>query len=515
MSDDHSPAPEPTPAETPAQHIQAEQKKKNLYLRLTSSMPLAITVIVHVILGLIAAAVVVQQTSSEKKKTFEAGQQTAAAPAVEHRLQVARRGGASGGASSPVSANRIFSTAENALQMPSMPDLPSMGAGGFGGFGGMGSGVGLGAGAGMSTSLGGGTGLGGRGFMSLSFLGATSQNVKDIVFVVDISTEVLDVRKGGFAAFQIVREHIARLVARLPPSSQFGVVFFDYPAWNDAEGSIRLYANQLRPASSENKKDFISWISEVNKDSSKTGLASLPASTSWTPTPIPNIDNNYKPTMWAYAVRAAIELQPDVVFVITGRTGMGTKQADEATLEKRKKESEKRRADLLAEGLEPEKVIAARNAALKKAREELDRINRDRVAQGKVPVVIASNDRFLDKDFQSSLTRLGINIKVDTTGWALRDGTRVTWGASGEYHQRVNGSQEDLETYISRVQNSLRTERTLLNLFYFVGPDQNSERQTESLTRVTKRNGGTFQLLTAKRLEEIQARTKADAAKGG
>ena len=204
MSDDHSPAPESAPAETPAQHIQAEQKKKNLYLRLTSSMPLAITVIVHVVLGLIAAAVVVQQTSSEKKKTFEAARENTAPPAVEHRLQVARRGGASGGSSSPVSANRIFSTAENALQMPSMPDLPSMGAGGFGGFGGMGSGVGMGAGTGMATSLGAGTGLGGRGFMSLNFLGMTSQNASKIVFVVDTSTQIMEPRKGGFQAFSII-----------------------------------------------------------------------------------------------------------------------------------------------------------------------------------------------------------------------------------------------------------------------------------------------------------------------
>ena len=48
-------------AETPAQHIAQVQKKQNLYRRVTASMPLLITVIVHVILIGIAGAVVVQQ----------------------------------------------------------------------------------------------------------------------------------------------------------------------------------------------------------------------------------------------------------------------------------------------------------------------------------------------------------------------------------------------------------------------------------------------------------------------
>ena len=162
MSDSIPPS-EDAASETPAQHIAAEQKKKNFYRRITSSMPLLITVIVHVVLIVGAAAVVVQQSGGAKKKTFEASNQSENAnKQVEHRLQVARRGGASSASQSPVAANRIFSTSENALQMPAMPDLPSMGAGGFGGFGGMGSGVGMGAGSGMSTSLGGGSGLGGR-----------------------------------------------------------------------------------------------------------------------------------------------------------------------------------------------------------------------------------------------------------------------------------------------------------------------------------------------------------------
>jgi hypothetical protein len=501
----------PAPAdETPAQHIAAVQKQKNFYRRITSSMPLLVTVIVHVLLIGGAAAIVVQQAGGGKKKSFEASNLTENTnKQVEHRLQVARRGGASSASQSPVSANRIFSTSENALHMPAMPDLPSMGAGGFGGFSGMGSGVGMGAGSGMATSLGGGTGLGGRGFMSLSFLGTTSQNVSNVVFVVDVSTDVLDLRKGGFAAFQIVRDQIARLVARLPSSSRFGVVFFDYVAWGDDDGNIRPYADELRPATTENKKHFITWIAGVNKDPDNTGLASLPTVTKWEPTPVDNLDADYKPTMWVRAARAANQLQPDVVFVITGRTGFGSQLVDATTLATRKRESEERRARLTREGLVPEQVIAARNAALAKARAELDAVNRRRIAENKTPVVIADNGRFLDKDFNQALTRLGIRISFDKTGWSLADGTLITWGASGEFTDRTRGDQEDLETYLARVQSALVKERATLNLFYFVGADQKTEKEAESLTRLSRRNGGTFQLMTASRLEEIKARDDA------
>ena len=103
------------------------------------------------------------------------------------------------------------------VQLPSMPDLPSVGASALAGMGfGAGAG-GVGSGTGYGAGLGSGSGLG-SGFMSMSFLGTTSQRTSKIVFVVDVGTGLLDIRKGGFEAFAIIREEADE--ACQPPAPQ-------------------------------------------------------------------------------------------------------------------------------------------------------------------------------------------------------------------------------------------------------------------------------------------------------
>lgn len=503
---------------TPAAHIRAEQKKKNLYLRLTSSMPLLVTVIVHVVLGLGAAAIVVQQTSTEKKKTFEAGQQFTAAPVVEHRIQVARRGGATGGASSPVSANRIFSTDASALQMPAMPELPSMGTGGFGGFGGMGSGVGLGAGAGMATSLGGGTGLGGRGFMSLNFLGTTSQNASKIVFVVDTSTSIMEPAKGGFRAFSIIREEIMRLVGRLPPTAQFNVILYRAESGEGSRIQTNLFKPELVAANNDNKKEFFTWMAPVNAQLGNFGPNSAVTRNAWQPKPIrpeAGIDPLFLPPVWSRAAQAAFEQEPDTVFVITATQGNVRKQVDEQTLATRRGTLERNRADfaqkLAIEGLELDPYFAARERAYAKAGRELVAANRRLTAAGKDPIIVESNLRIFSSSVQAALRRNGITIELDGTGWSRRDGTQIE-PPTLNLSSIEGASWNDFYAYFARLQSTLVAQRPTLNIFLFVGPEERAEEAVRNLTTAARRNGGTFQLLTTKRLEELKARAEAEAA---
>jgi hypothetical protein len=508
--------PASSPDETPAQPISAVQKKKNLYRRITTSMPLLVTVIVHIVFIGVAAAVVVQQSSGAKKKTFEASaQNTAADKQVEHRLQVARRGGASSSSSSPVSANRIFSTDANALQMPAMPDLPSLGSGGFGGFGSLGSGVGMGAGNGMSTSLGGGTGLGGRGFMSLSFLGSTTQNVSNVVFVVDTSTAIMEPRKGGFRAFSIIRDEIMRLVGRLPPSAKFNVVLFRNSTGDQNGVDVNLFQTELIPATSENKKDFFAWMSPVNAKLNSFGPNSALSRTRWNPKPIPpevGLDPYLYPPVWARAAHVALEQQPDTIFVITASPGDVRRGADEATLAKRRAESDKRIAEFEEElkklDLNFEDVTRARDRAYAKARAELDAANRKLVAAGKDPIVARGNYQIFDRETQAELKKNGITITLDTTGWSDAQGNPL------KYPTRYTQSWEsapwnDFHAHFARLQKLFCPERATLNLFLFVGPNDRPDAAIADLTSVAKRNGGTFQLLTTKRLEELKAREEA------
>lgn len=499
--------------ETPAQHIAAVQKKKNFYRRITSSMPLLITVIVHVVLIGGAAAIVVQQAGGGKKKTFEAANQSEVSnKQVEHRLQVARRGGASSAAQSSVSANRIFSTSETALQMPAMPDLPSMGSGGFGGFAGMGSGVGMGAGSGMSTSLGGGTGLGGRGFMSLSFLGSTTQNVRNVVFVVDTSKSIMDEAKSGFSGFKIIRDEIMRLVGRLPPSSKFNVVLYESTYSDANDYNLNLFGTELVPATNDNKKDFFAWMAPVNSNLDKLGPNSALSRNAWRRKPLPEnsgIDPLFLPPVWARAAHAALEQQPDVVYVITGTAGQPKIRADEETMRKRREELEKVRADLAREGIDLAATEKAQHAAYAKAREELNAVNAKLVAAKKDPIVIQNNEQIFSGAVQARLKKEGFTINLDPTGWSRKDGSLIRNRA---YISSVENTEwTDFYTHFSRLQKFLLPERAVINLFLFVGPKDKPEKQVEVLTATAKRNGGSFQLLTTKRLEEIKAREDAAA----
>lgn len=520
--EDATPVAEQPLSEPLPQPSAAAQKKKNLYVRLTSSVPLVVTVIIHVVFILGAGAIVVQQASSEKKRTFEASNlsESSAVQQVEHRLQVARRGGASGGAQSPVSANRIVSSAAGGLALPEMPDLPSMGAGGFGGFGGMGSGVGLGAGTGMATSLGGGTGLGGRGFMSLNFLGSTTQNVSKVIFVVDTSIDIMEPRKGGFQAFTIIREEIMRLVGRLPPTAQFNVILFNYDSGNENNSiNANLFKSELAPASTENKRAFFEWMAPVNTQLGRYGPNSAASRTAWRMKELPEntgVNPLFLPPVWARAVQAALEQQPDAIYVITASQGRVRQRVDEATIARRTREMETRYAEavqrLKSEGFDVAEVARARDAAHRKASAELAAANQRLVAQRKDPIVIRGIHDLERGDVQAELRRNGLNIRFDRTGWSRRDGSLINIPSRHVSHIE-DVPWNDFLAHYARLQRALVPERPALNLFLFVGPSENPAQAVTNLTNVARRNGGSFQLLTTQRLEEIKARALEEDAR--
>ncbi len=503
---------EPTPphevfhAETPAT-LEAYKQKPTLYQRVTKSVPLMVTIVVHAVLFLIAGALVVQQQIVEKKKKFEAGNPVeSSAPQVEHRLQVARKGGSSGGSSSPVSASRIYSTAEGALQLPDMPSLPSMGAGGFGGFGGIGpTGVGLGAaGGGFNTALG-GSGMGGRGFMSLSFLGMTSQNVSKLVFIVDVNKGTMQEHKGGFEAFSVIREEIMRLIAGMPPSAQFNVILFE------EDIRVNVFSAELMPATVANKDAFMKWMTPVNSALNKLGVGSAGGRIGWRPKPLPEnsgIDDTFDPVSWVKAVRAALEMQPDTIFVITSSRGRPTNVIGETEWMRRERDYKERYENweklVKRNGLTPEEYKRARSAAYGKARSEFDAANKAIVAKGRPPIIIGDSRDIFSSAVQARLKREGHNITLDKTGWSDRQGNALPehpWPPN-----RISTAEwNDQLTYMARLQRALVPERAALNVFLFTGTATPRDSDVKDLSDIAKRNGGRFEVLTNQRLKELKA----------
>lgn len=477
---------------------------KTLYQRVTASVPLMVTIAVHVVLILVAAALVVSEQLTHKKKEFEApppSDNSAVQKQVEHRLQVARKAGGSS-SSSPVSASRIFSTSQDALQLPSMPDLPSSGASAMAG---MGFGAGLGAmGTGTGFNTGGvGSGMVGKGFMSMSFLGVTNQRASKVVFIVDIGKSMMDVRKGGFEAFKIIREEMMKLISKLPPSAEFNVILYEQYSWRNS--SVVAFDSKLLPATAGNKQEFFDWFSKVNTlDSMGLGSA-VGHRVNWTPKPLTGagIDEDLRPPEWALGLHFALEQQPDTLFIVAGGPGDIRKAISDAEMAKRKRDYEKVVADLKRDGLDADVINAARNRSMSKARAELDAINVKQRAAGKPPFVIVNNKRIADADFQAALKRAGYSITIDKTGWTNKQG-QLIWYIGVD--TAAYGDFNDLMMHISKLKRTLLKDQISINFFLFVGPNEKPEATIENLSNLTRRNSGKFELITTKRLEEISRR---------
>ncbi|CAM3045184.1 hypothetical protein [Rariglobus hedericola] len=473
--------------------------RPNLYRRVTASVPLLVTVAVHVVLIAIAGYFVVSEQIIGKKKSFDAA--TASEPSVaqkqvEHRLQVARKAGGSS-SSSPVSAARIFSTADNALQMPAMPDLPSVGASSLSGMG-FGAGLGaMGTGTGYNTGLG-SRSLGGSGFMSMSFLGVTNQRASKVVFVVDISPGLMDIRKGGFRAFEILRTEISRLISTLPPANSFNVVLFDGQ-------SIRLFAKELTPATVASKTEFFEWIKPINASLSSLGGSSIPGhAPRWTfsrPEKL-KLDPEYGPASWIQSIQAALEQQPDTVFVITGGGAAGQIRYSDENIARRREQRAKQLEEIKASGLDVAGISAARGKAFAKLRAEFDAINKKLVAQKKDPFVIQDIRRVLAADFQAALKKAGFSLSLDTTGWTDKKGEPIWTDFSTNVATSHNAEFTDVIGHVSRLQYALKN-RASLNIFLFTGPAEKTEASEKNLSTLSSKNGGKFNLITTKRLEEL------------
>jgi hypothetical protein len=478
------------------------KKHPNLYKRITASVPLLVTVIVHVFLIAIAGYFVVSEQIIGKKRAFEAvaATESVVQKQVEHRLQVARKGGGSV-STSPVSASRIFSTAENALQMPEMPDLPSVGASSLSG---MGFGVGMGAvgtGSGYGTGLGSGSGMG-TGFMSMSFLGVTNQKSSKVVFVLDVGTKMMDLKKGGFEAFEIIRKRVNSLVqTQLTPSTSFNVVLVGDGEWD----KVMLYSPQMVPALVQNKEDFVRVFSQVNRDVSKIGPRNAAGFKEWTPKNLSSAGLNprYDPPPWAEGIQAAMEVGADTIFVITGSAGNGRLTLAEAEIARKKAENDRMLADMKRDGLDPAAVEKARNAFTAKALAELRRINAELVAKGKPPLVAAGGtQRIFDADFQAKLRQLGYSIRLDTTGWADKAGKPIWWTG---FREDTPAEFSDAQNHLALVRRALVPGNLSINLFYFAeeGDDARVPNNLKDFSSLTSRYGGRSQMLSTAILKRL------------
>lgn len=243
-------------------------------LRWRVGLPVLISVSVHALILAIAGAYVVREVTSARRPEFAATPAPPERPA-EHRVQIARRAsGAAAAAANPALARITSAASVAAFALPEPAEPVGLG-GSLLGTGMNAAALGVGSGPGLATALG-SSGAGGRGLMSLTFLGLTAPRVTRVVFVVDVSRDLMDIRKGGFEAFAVIRNEIVRLVTQLPPTARFGVVLF-----GAASGDVNCFAAELTLATVAHKEALVAWIRPLNARPDHLGTRSAGAYLGW------------------------------------------------------------------------------------------------------------------------------------------------------------------------------------------------------------------------------------------
>jgi hypothetical protein len=111
--------------ETPEVRRPRELGKPGLTRRIASHRFFAVSIVVHVLIGLFATAWVVQRITTKRTTTFTAATPASRPPTTEHRIQVAKQHKTM---SAPAQTTRIVTKGLSKVALPEMPEMPSMNA---------------------------------------------------------------------------------------------------------------------------------------------------------------------------------------------------------------------------------------------------------------------------------------------------------------------------------------------------------------------------------------------------
>ncbi|MGE9292026.1 MAG: hypothetical protein ACQKBW_00300, partial [Puniceicoccales bacterium] len=139
---------------------------------------------------------------------------------------------------------------------------------------------------------------------AVDFFGIKSTGER-VTFIVDASKYMLEDKKGGLPAYNIIKEEISKMVDKLSSGTLFNVMFYD-------GGKLQAYSTKLLPATRQNKELFKEWIKPINKDIGSVGKLS-------TNLRIENKDiqpMTDKASNWVKALQVAMEQGSDTINII-------------------------------------------------------------------------------------------------------------------------------------------------------------------------------------------------------
>lgn len=145
------------------------------------------------------------------------------------------------------------------------------------------------------------------GLSSVNFFG-TRGKAEKVVLVVDTSKAMLYDDRGGVKSYLKVHDDLREVIGNMRSATLFNVVLFD-------EEDVAFFNPNLTPATPVAKANVLEWIGGINTNLSLVGLPE--GTVNYTPKrsydiPMANSDISG----WLKGFQAAIEMKPEIIFVL-------------------------------------------------------------------------------------------------------------------------------------------------------------------------------------------------------
>ncbi|MCB1209739.1 MAG: hypothetical protein KDK97_10450 [Verrucomicrobiales bacterium] len=272
-----------------------------------------------------------------------------------------------------------------------------------------------------------------KGTSNVNFFGIKSKG-RRVAFLIDAERYMLTDPRGGYPAYEIVKNEIAGMIGKLGLDTFFNVILY--------EGrNLSAFSEKLLPATAANKAKVADWLYPVNREFTKLGLQAIKYPIQQLTAEIEPVSSNYL-SGYLRAIQYALELDVDAVFVISsGYRSMEVPRTPEE------------RAKLLKQMKWTEKDDVAWREAIKKGQDWLNKENAARRAKG-VPerVIVNIGEVWRDMGFRPPRSPPGgIQISAEEREDQIKNAIRLHYQSKDKPKPQINfvifiGKDQDEKT---------------------------------------------------------------------
>jgi len=153
------------------------------------------------------------------------------------------------------------------------------------------------------------------GVSAVDFFG-TRGKAEKVVVVVDTSKSMLFDDRGGIGSYEMVHADLQNVIGGMRSATLFNVVLFDHQR-------VSLFNPALLPATPSAKTNVLAWIGGINTNLAHVGISADAANfTAKRQYDVPMAASDI--TGWLKGFQAAIELKPEIIFVLSSDWGSVT-----------------------------------------------------------------------------------------------------------------------------------------------------------------------------------------------